>query len=164
MIERELTPRDIDAVLAMQSAVHKRMARQDWLVETSREQFAYIFGGGGYGVGLFEGEALLGAWVLYYPFEREDALSRVMGLEEGKTAHYELAMLDPSLRGQGLHGKMVKKLTEHAAKDGRFAYIAATAHPDNQASVRGFTGSGYKVYDTREMYGGVMRCILYKKL
>ena len=58
--------------------------------------------------------------------------------------------------------EMVERI--RTAKDGRFAYIAATAHPDNQASVRGFTGSGYKVYDTREMYGGVMRCILYKKL
>lgn len=163
MTERELSLEDIDAILAMQSEMHNTIAQPDWLVDTSREQFEYIFSGGGYGIGLFEGDELLGAWVLYYPFARPDALSGVMQLEEGKTAHFELAMLSPRLRGRGLHRQMVERLTRHAAQDGRFDGIAATAHPDNLASVRGFTGCGYSIFDTRKMYSGVMRCILYKR-
>ena len=70
----------------------------------------------------------------------------------------ELALLDPRLRGQGMHSRMVKKMTAHAAADG-YDYIASTVHPDNQASLRGVLGAGYRLLDTRPMYGGKMRCI-----
>ena len=83
--------------------------------------------------------------------------------DRGSTAHMELALLDPCLRGQGMHSRMVKKMTAHAAADG-YDYIASTVHPDNQASLRGVMGAGYRIFDTRPMYGGKMRCILYRSL
>ncbi len=163
--ERRLTSADMDAILSMQERVKRALPRTEWLAYTTEDQFRHIFQGGGYGIGLFdEEESLLGAWVLYYPFERDDNLAAVLGLPRGSVAHYELAMLDESLRGRGIHRQMVEKLTEIAAQDGRFTHIAATAHPDNLASVRGFTGNGYGIVDTREMYGGFLRCILLKEL
>ena len=164
MKERALTLGDIDALLALQQDILRELPHKDWLAETEREQLAYMLSGGGYGLGLFDGEKLLGAWLLYYPFGREDNLAGLIGGERNSTAHYELALLDRALRGQGLHRQMVERLTVHAARDGRFTRLAATVHPDNAASLRGFLRGGFAVADTREMYGGVLRHILIKPL
>ena len=32
------------------------------------------------------------------------------------------------------------------------------------AGLRGVLGAGYRIFDTRPMYGGKMRCILYRSL
>ena len=128
-----------------------------------RQQFDEILSGCGYGEGVFEDGKMLGAWVLYYPPKGAHCLGDIIGLPEGSTAHMELALLDPRLRGQGMHSRMVKKMTAHAAADG-YDYIASTVHPDNQASLRGVLGAGYRIFDTRPMYGGKMRCILYRSL
>ena len=137
---RKLIPSDVDALLALQTRLHDGMAHSEWLADTDRQQFDEILSGCGYGEGVFEDGKMLGAWVLYYP---------------PKGAH--------CLRGQGMHSRMVKKMTAHAAADG-YDYIASTVHPDNQASLRGVLGAGYRIFDTRPMYGGKMRCILYRSL
>ena len=139
------------------------MAHSEWLADTDRQQFDEILSGCGYGEGVFEDGKMLGAWVLYYPPKGAHCLGDIIGLPEGSTAHMELALLDPRLRGQGMHSCMVKKMTAHAAADG-YDYIASTVHPDNQASLRGVLGAGYRIFDTRPMYGGKMRCILYRSL
>ena len=164
MTERPLAGADLDALLALQRATYEGLARREFYVQTDPEELQYIFNGGGRAVGLFEGEALVGAWVLYYPFGREDNLGRLLGRDPMTTAHFELAILDPAWRGRGLHRRMVRSLTEEAARDGRFACIAATAHPDNAASVRGFTGCGYENLGVYKLYGGLDRCLLVRQL
>ena len=164
MTERTLAGADLDSLLALQRATHEGLARREFYVQTDPEELQYIFNGGGRAVGLFEGEALVGAWVLYYPFGREDNLGPLLGTPPERTAHFELALLDPAWRGRGLHRRMVRELTETAARDGRFTHIAATAHPDNAASVRGFTANGYAIAGIYKMYGGLDRCVLAKPL
>ena len=164
MTERPLAVADLDALLALQRATYEGLARREFYVQTDPEELQYIFNGGGRAVGLFEGEALVGAWVLYYPFGREDNLGRLLGRDPMTTAHFELAILDPAWRGRGLHRRMVRELTETAARDGRFTHIAATAHPDNAASVRGFTGCGYENLGVNKLYGGLDRCLLVRQL
>jgi len=107
---------------------------------------------------------LLGAWLLYYPIGRADGLGHEIGMEDDKTAHFELALLDERLRGRGMHGKMVDKLTAHCAADGRFTHMLMTAHPDNMASLGAFLNRGYTVAATKTLYGGVRRSIAVKAL
>lgn len=164
MTERELTAADLDALLALQQATYEGLARREFLVQTEPEELAYIFGGGGASLGLFDGGRLVGAWLLYYPFGREDNLGPLLGRDPMTTAHFELALLDPAWRGRGLHRRMVRSLTEIAARDGRFTHIAATAHPDNAPSVRGFTACGYENLGVFKLYGGLDRCVLAKPL
>lgn len=164
MTERELTAADLDALLALQRATYAGLARREFLVQTEPEELAYIFGGGGVGLGVFDGERLVGAWVLYYPFGRSDNLGLLLDRDPMTAAHFELALLDPAYRGRGLHREMVRRLTETAARDGRFTCILATAHPDNAASVRGFTACGYENLGVYKLYGGLDRCVLCKPL
>ncbi|MGN1251115.1 MAG: GNAT family N-acetyltransferase [Candidatus Spyradocola sp.] len=164
MTERALDLNDIPQLLALQQATYDGLPRREFLMQTEEEELTYIFSGGGIGTGLFDGGRLVGAWVLYYPFDREDNLGPLLGTPPERTAHFELALLDPALRGRGLHRDMVRRLTGEAARDGRFTHIAATAHPDNAASVRGFTANGYTVAGTYKMYGGLDRCVLYRAL
>lgn len=164
MTERPLAAADLDALLALQRATHEGLVRREFYVQTDPEELRYIFNGGGSSIGLFEGEKLVGAWVLYYPFSRPDNLGLLLGRDPMTTAHFELAILDPALRGRGLHRRMVRSLTEEAARDGRFTCIAATAHPDNAASVRGFMGCGYENLGVYKMYGGLDRCVLVRRL
>lgn len=164
MEERALKPCDLEQLVQLQVRVKAGMEHDDWLFPCPEEEMEYILSGGGYGIGIFEGERLLGAWLLYYPIGREDGLGGEIGLDPEKVAHYELALLDESLRGRGLHAKMAEKLTAHCAADGRFTHILMTAHPDNLASLRAFTNRGYTVAATKKMYGGVLRSIAYKAL
>lgn len=164
LTERVLDRGDLERVLALQDAIKAAMPRQDFLVLTGREQMDYILSDGGYGLGVFEGDQLRGAWLLYYPFEREDNLARLLGLAQGNVAHVELVMLDPALRGQGLHGRMTEKLVRHAAQDGRFTHLAATVHPENAASLHGFLKNGFTVHSTQPLYGGLPRSILMREL
>ena len=164
MTERALNENDIAQLLALQQATYDGLPRREFLMQTDAGELTYIFSGGGCGVGLFDGGRLVGAWVLYYPFGREDNLGPLLGTPPERTAHFELALLDPAWRGRGLHRRMVRELTETAARDGRFTHIAATAHPDNAASVRGFTANGYAIAGTYKMYGGLDRCVLAKPL
>ena len=115
---RKLIPSDVDALLALQTRLHDGMAHSEWLADTDRQQFDEILSGCGYGEGVFEDGKMLGAWVLYYPPKGAHCLGDIIGLPEGSTAHMELALLDPRLRGQGMHSRMVKKMTAHAAADG----------------------------------------------
>ena len=164
MTERALDRNDIPQLLALQQATYDGLPRREFLMQTEEEELSYIFSGGGIGTGLFDGERLVGAWVLYYPFEREDNLGPLLGIAPERTAHFELALLDPAYRGRGLHRQMVRRLTGEAARDGRFTHIAATAHPDNAASVKGFTANGYTIAGVYKMYGGLDRCVLSKPL
>ena len=162
--ERELELRDLEQLVQLQKRVKEGMEHDDWLFLCPEEEMGFILSGGGYGVGLFEEEKLLGAWLLYYPIGRKDGLGGEIGLDPEKVAHYELAVLDESLRGRGLHAKMAEKLTAHCAADGRFTHILMTAHPDNLASLRAFTNRGYTIAATKELYGGVLRSIAVKAL
>ena len=164
MIERELKLSDLEALMQLQVRVKRGMEHDDWLYLCEEEEFVFILNGGGYAVGVFEEEKLLGAWLLYYPIGREDGLGHEIGLEDDKTAHFELALLDEALRGQGMHGKMVDKLTTHCAADGRFTHILMTAHPDNMPSLGAFLKRGYSVAATKTLYGGVLRSIAVKAL
>ena len=164
MEERALTPEDIGQLLQLQVRVKQGMQQDDWLYPCEEEELRFILAGGGYALGLFEEEKLLGAWLLYYPIGRDDGLGGEIGLETEKVAHFELALLDEKLRGMGLHGKMVDKLTAHCAADGRFTHILMTAHPDNKASLCAFTRRGYTVAATKQLYGGVLRSIAVKAL
>ena len=164
MIERALNVKDLPALLALQCSVKAGMTQEDWLFPCEEEELSFILNGGGYALGLFEEEKLLGAWLLYYPIGREDGLGGEIGLDAQKVAHFELALLDASLRGKGLHGQMVEKLTAHCAADGRFTHILMTAHPDNLPSLSAFTRRGYTVAATKMLYGGVLRSIAVKAL
>ena len=164
MIERKLNPADLPALLSLQTRVKSGMAQDDWLFPCEEEELSFILNGGGYALGLFEEEELLGAWLLYYPIGRDDGLGGQIGLDPEKVAHFELALLDERLRGRGLHAQMAEKLTAICQQDGRFTHILMTAHPDNLASLRAFTNRGYTVAATRELYGGVLRSIAVKAL
>ena len=164
MIERKLLPSDLPALLSLQLRVKTGMVQKDWLFPCEEEELSFILNGGGYALGLFEDEELLGAWLLYYPIGREDGLGGEIGLDPEKVAHFELALLDERLRGRGLHAKMAEKLTDVCRQDGRFTHILMTAHPDNLASLRAFTNRGYAVAVTKELYGGVLRSIAVKAL
>lgn len=162
--ERALTALDIGAVLALQTRVHRAMPHQDWLAEMPHEPFEYMLTGGGLGMGVFDGERLVGAWLLYYPFDREDNLAQPLGLPSHTVAHFELALLEGQYRGRGLHLRMVQRLVREAQINTDFDVLAATVHPQNTASLGAFLKCGFEVFDTRPMYGGTMRSILTKNI
>lgn len=162
--ERRLTALDVGAVLALQTRVHRAMPHQDWLAPTPREPFEYMLTGGGWGMGVFDGERLVGAWLLYYPFDRQDNLARPLGLPLDTVAHLELALLKGQYRGRGLHLDMVRRLVHEAQMNTDFDVLAATVHPQNAASLGAFLKCGFEVFDTRPMYGGTMRSILTKNI
>ena len=62
MEERALTPEDIGQLLQLQVRVKQGMQQDDWLYPCEEEELRFILAGGGYALGLFEEDKLLGAF------------------------------------------------------------------------------------------------------
>ncbi len=164
MEERVLAPENLSELMELQDRLHQGLEQSRFLCKVEREQMQYMLSGGGYGLGLTENGKIVGAWLLYYPFDRQDSLASAVDLPPELTAHFELAMLDGAYRGRGLHGRMTGRLIEHAQAEGRFAGLAATVHPQNAPSLKGFLANGFAVVGERKMYGGMERLILFRAL
>ena len=79
-----------------------------------------------------------------------------MELAEQRYQHWcAQKTLDPELRQElAAMQNDADKITDAFYRDLEFG----------TAGLRGVLGAGYRIFDTRPMYGGKMRCILYRSL
>lgn len=112
-----------------------------------------------------DGECI-GSFLVHIPGMNEENLGHDIDLNENElpyVAHMESTVVHPDFRGQGLQGKMLT-LAEELIDSKHFYYLMATVDPDNQASLHTFLKHGYQIRKIKKKYGGLNRCILYKKL
>ncbi len=75
----------------------------------------------------------------------------------------ECAAVLPEHRGNGLQKRMLAAAEEELRGSG-IRVMAATASPDNAASVKSLQAMGYRIVLTRNKYGGYQRHVLRKSL
>ena len=81
--------------------------------------------------------------------------------ELARVLHVEYAAVEPAHRGNRLQERLIAE-AESCLTGTRFVHLMATASPENPASVRSFLHEGYRIIETKPMYGGLLRHIFYK--
>ena len=77
--------------------------------------------------------------------------------------HMDSASVLPEHRGYHLESKMIS-FAEKLIDVSKYTYSFATVAPENLASLKSLERNGYQVMVTKEKYGGLMRCVMMKKL
>lgn len=80
-----------------------------------------------------------------------------------RVVHMDSASVLPGHRGHGLEYKMIA-FAEKLIDASKYGYSFATVAPENIASLKSLEKNGYQVMATKEKYGGMMRCVMLKKL
>lgn len=80
-----------------------------------------------------------------------------------KVVHMDSASVLPAHRGHHLERRMIA-FAEELLDFSRYTYSFATVAPKNTASLKSLESAGYVTMVTKEKYGGVLRCVMMKKL
>lgn len=162
---------DIEEILALEQKAYQLMPIKEWYVpddlsflERHIEKEGFIL------KAVSPEETIAGFLVVRYPKDADDNLffdiKEICCLKDGEqfvTAHMESVAVDPAHRGYHLQEQLIREGTEIAASDG-YKHFCATVHPDNKYSRRNGDAAGFECVCEKEKYGGLRRCIYYKKL
>lgn len=117
-------------------------------------------------IGLFEGEELKAVRAMYIPpLNDPEHLAEDGGVKNREEVIYsEITFIHPEWRGQGFQTKLGRELIEKVRNDGRFKYIFTTVMPTNLPSLKDKLRLGFKIINTKYMYGGKLRHVLQLNL
>ena len=162
---------DIDTLHTLQQTAYQQMTMKEWYVPDDRQFFEDHIDRNGFILKAVSplGD-IAGFLIVRYPkeapdnlfFDIQDHLS--LPLEDALlTAHMESTAVAKEHRGHHLQELLVRKGMELAASEG-YLHFCATVHPDNVFSRRNGDAAGFSCVCEKEKYGGLKRCIYYKKL
>lgn len=163
---RECGPEYIDEILHIQDAAFENMDDTEILRKNSREMLLTCLSEPHYTLGAFVGDELAAFIVLYVPGHSAENLGRDAGISEemlDTVANVKLVIVLPKYRGNSLQKILTGKL-EEAARTRGFKTLCCTVSPKNILSMRNFEACGYKLYQTKEKYDGLLRNIYYKEI
>lgn len=162
---RKLKLDDLNDVMALQSLVYEDLQDKMILETIDRPEF----------IEMIEQEFIIGVYI-----EQELKAIRAMYIpplddpehlaEDGEITdrteviYSEISFIHPDCRGQGLQTKLGRQLIERVRADGRFKQIMTTVLPTNIPSLKDKFRLGFKIVNTRIMYGGKYRHVLQLNL
>ena len=162
------TKNDIPEILAVMREAEAGLTSRDWYVTDGRDFFEAHMEREGFVLKAVERQSgrLAGFLAVRIPGESRDNLGRFLGLTEAdllRTAHMESAAVASAFRGHGLQGRMMAE-AERMLRERGFSWLMGTVHPENIYSRNHFLKLGYEAAVRTEMYGGLPREIMVKKL
>ena len=161
---------DVDAIYELEQQAYRIMPNKEWYVPDDRQFIANHIRDHGFVLKAISplGE-LAGFLVVRYPKDAKDNLffdiSPLLGLPSEEymlTAHMESTAVSAAHRGYHLQEQLLQKGMEIAAAQG-YIHFCATVHPENIYSRRNGDSAGFSCVCEKEKYGGLKRCIYYKK-
>ncbi len=163
---KECGPEYIDEIMHIQDVAFENMDNTATLRKNSREMLLSCLSEPHYTLGAFVGDELAAFIVLYVAGNSNENLGRDAGIPEESldtVANVKLVIVLPKYRGNGLQRMLTEKL-ESVAKTRGFKTLCCTVSPENTPSIRNFEACGYKFYQTKEKYDGLLRNIYYKEI
>lgn len=164
---RELTPKDINQILDLQTEVISLIEDQQIYVASTREDLQHDFENEGVILGYFSPLQELVAVVIYL---KEGLAPSNYGYDiglEGESlltvGQVDTVLVKPDYRGNNLQYIMCH-LVEDIAKQNHTSILCATASPFNPFSVNNFLKLGYEIKQDKLKYGGLRRYVLVKTL
>ena len=163
---KECGPEYIDEILNIQDIAFENIDDTAMLRKNSREMLLSCLSEPHYTLGAFVGDELAAFIVLYVAGDSPENLGRDAGISEenlATVANVKLVIVLPKYRGNGLQRILTEKL-EDVAKTRGFKTLCCTVSPENIPSIRNFEARGYRLYQTKEKYDGLLRNIYYKEI
>lgn len=162
---RHITPEDLKDVLELQILVYENLENKEVLETIEAEEFIEMIEQG-FIIGMFKGEELKAVRAMYIPpVDDPEHLASDGGVEQREEVIYsEITFIHPDARGQGLQTKLGRELIKKVRDDGRFNYVFTTVMPTNLPSLKDKLRLGFKIVNTRYMYGGKLRHVLQLNL
>lgn len=158
---RNITPEDLKDVLELQTLVYEDLENKEVLETIEAEEFSEMIEQG-FIIGMFKGDELKAVRAMYIPpVDDPEHLASDGGVEQREEVIYsEITFIHPDERGQGLQTKLGRELIKKVRDDGRFNYVFTTVMPTNLPSLKDKLRLGFKIVNTRYMYGGKLRHVL----
>ena len=162
---RELTTKDINQILDLQSIVIEMLEDRDFLQPLSREEVE----GTVYNrlmVGLFAEKQLVAFRTLQIPVMDEHHLGLDIGLDKNQlpdVVYQEITIVHPDFRGYGLQKKLGHIVMELLA-DSPYSIVCATVAPFNIPSLKDKLSQGMKIGALKPKYRNMLRYVFYKNI
>lgn len=162
---RKLTVDDLNDIMTLQTLVYEDLQNKMILETIDEPEFTEMIEQG-FIIGVFEEEDLKAIRAMYIPpIDDPEHLAEDGGIKEREEVIYsEISLIHPDCRGQGLQTKLGRQLVERVQADGRFKHILTTVLPTNIPSLKDKFRLGFKIVNTRIMYGGKYRHVLQLNL
>lgn len=157
---------DLDSIIMIMDQVKAGMEHPEWYVTDDRKYLEeHVEARGFILFAVSEEGKAAGFFMVDFPGLREKNLGRFLHLEGERmslTAHMDSAAVLAEYRGYHLQSRLLEAAEKELARYPH-QYLMCTVHPENHASLHTMERHGYVIVATKEMYGGLMRHVLYKK-
>ena len=158
-------PEDLENILALQEQVYDAIEDKDTFVLSTWEEIAESLEKDTC-IGAFDGELLVAFTLMVTYPESERNLAKHLNYSAEKSAKcvtYDTTFVHPNYKGYGLQRVFIR-LKDLIALNMGAVEALATVSPDNPHSLNNLQAGGFDVVKRKEMYSGVERLILRKKL
>jgi hypothetical protein len=158
-------PGDLEDILALQERVYDAIEDKDTFVLTTREELVESLEQDTC-IGAFDGELLVAFTLMVTNPDSARNLAKHLDYSADKSAKcvtYDTTFVHPDYTGYGLQRVFIR-LKDLIALNMGAAEALATVSPDNPRSLNNLQAGGFEVAARKEMYSGVERLILRKKL
>lgn len=136
------------------------------MVPLSQHELENVLGDGGYCLGVYVLDQLVGFHATYFPTEMDqDNLGYDAGLPKKSlrsVAHLESVFIHPEYRGNGLQKKMTALLLTFIQTQKQYEFVFITIAPQNVASLINVLSCGVNIIQFKKKYGGFDRYILFQ--
>ena len=105
--------------------------------------------------------------ILVQPESEEENLGQYAHLprsEWHQVMHVDMAATLPAYRGHSLQCRLMAHAANFVCRNMDTLHLMATVHPDNLPSRRSMEKLGYTCVAQTTLYGGLPRCVYWKKL
>ena len=158
---RKLTMDDLNELMELQSLVYENLQDKMILETIGRPEFIEMIEQD-FIIGVYEEQKLRAIRAMYIPpLDDPEHLAEDAGITDRTQVIYsEISFIHPDNRGEGLQTKLGHQLIERVRADGRFNHVLTTVLPTNIPSLKDKFRLGFKIVNTRIMYGGKYRHVL----
>lgn len=162
LLIRQIGEQDVGNVLALQQEVMDALPDKKLLVGTDEAQIRESIDLD-FCVGIFDGERLAAFAMMVVNRDTPRNLGQKLGFPAEKCVYFDIIFVHPDYRGMGLQSYALA-LRDSVARELGAELAFVTVSPDNPHSLNNVMKHGFEVYERREMYGGVDRYILKKRV
>ena len=162
---RKLTTDDLNDIMKLQALVYDDLQDNMILETIDQPEFTEMIEHE-FIIGVYENQELKAIRAMYIPpLDDPEHLAEDGGISDRTQVIYsEISFIHPDYRGQGMQMKLGRQLIERVLADGRFKHILTTVLPTNIPSLKDKFRLGFKIVNTRIMYGGKYRHVLQLNL